>query len=730
MMLERLRRKHSSGDLLWLVCYISTLRICLTDNNGLGHYIRNYEEVIMQEKPGRSEGELELLFWVFERPFDLLLRRNDKLFHSSMKVHVVSEKGIEEKDFDHSNYYVGTIRGASGSIVHGYYSNEYGFDGIIQLTEETYYVEPAQRFPSTSFSSPTVVYRLSDVVYNETVKFVFHGKLASALHMENFVSNHYRSRRGTRFDSNKNTCGIAVVADYEFFSGPGESSEATTISEMSYHIQQANTIFRNTEFSNEIQNIGFRIDKTIIYTTEDNPFDGNFQVDEFLDTFSELDFRDFCLAHLFAYKDFQNGVIGLAWVGDTSSGSGGVCETERITTRYGDRSLNTGFTTLFNYQRRVLRAVSTITTTHELGHNFGSWHDEASEECSPGEFGDSNGNYIMFASATDGSKSNNQQFSPCSKPVMADVISAKGGCFVAANPDPQCGNGVVEGDEECDCGSSDVDSCKAVDPCCNPGNCTLIEGAKCSPMAKACCNESCEFSMSLCRKQEECIYPTYCKYQSNCWLFFFGTGVSGDCEDPEYWEDNTVCNDGANTCIKGQCIGSVCAVWGVERCDCVTEEQLCHVCCLWDGDCVSTFDRHETDEKVNGSFIPPGTPCSDFMGYCDNTGTCKTVDNQSPLDDLKDFLGSISFNSIIEWLKENWQYVLSGFGGLFVVLVLFQVVYRRQHSDHDDFNDDDETRTLLPHDHERASLEESQMRDKRVTDRTNENDKPTDISSV
>ena len=50
---------------------------------------------------------------------------------------------------------------------------------------------------------------------------------------------------------------------------------------------------------------------------------------------------------------------------------------------------------------------------------------------------------------------------------------------LVANPDPQCGNGVVEGDEECDCGSSDVDSCKAVDPCCNPGNCTLIEGAKC-----------------------------------------------------------------------------------------------------------------------------------------------------------------------------------------------------------------------------------------------------------
>ena len=50
--------------------------------------------------------------------------------------------------------------------------------------------------------------------------------------------------------------------------------------------------------------------------------------------------------------------------------------------------------------------------------------------------------------------------------------------FFAENPDPQCGNGVVEGDEECDCGSSNPDVCKAADPCCKPGNCTLIEGAK------------------------------------------------------------------------------------------------------------------------------------------------------------------------------------------------------------------------------------------------------------
>ena len=43
----------------------------------------------------------------------------------------------------------------------------------------------------------------------------------------------------------------------------------------------------------------------------------------------------------------------------------------------------------------------------------------------------------------------------------------------------QCGNGIVEGDEECDCGSNDTAECNMVDPCCVPGNCTLKEGAVC-----------------------------------------------------------------------------------------------------------------------------------------------------------------------------------------------------------------------------------------------------------
>ena len=76
---------------------------------------------------------------------------------------------------------------------------------------------------------------------------------------------------------------------------------------------------------------------------------------------------------------------------------------------------------------------------------------------------------------------------------MGETILAKGFCFVKGNlliissitltkcvlEPVECGNGVVEGDEECDCGSNDTAECAMVDPCCNPGNCTLKEGAVC-----------------------------------------------------------------------------------------------------------------------------------------------------------------------------------------------------------------------------------------------------------
>ena len=50
-----------------------------------------------------------------------------------------------------------------------------------------------------------------------------------------------------------------------------------------------------------------------------------------------------------------------------------------------------------------------------------------------------------------------------------------------------CGNGIVEGNEECDCGSSDAEECFQADPCCTPGNCTLRAGANCRYICLCVC---------------------------------------------------------------------------------------------------------------------------------------------------------------------------------------------------------------------------------------------------
>ena len=54
-------------------------------------------------------------------------------------------------------------------------------------------------------------------------------------------------------------------------------------------------------------------------------------------------------------------------------------------------------------------------------------HDSSGSECAPGG---SQGNYIMYPSATDGSRPNNKLFSVCSRRDMGSTIENNGGCFL------------------------------------------------------------------------------------------------------------------------------------------------------------------------------------------------------------------------------------------------------------------------------------------------------------
>lgn len=53
---------------------------------------------------------------------------------------------------------------------------------------------------------------------------------------------------------------------------------------------------------------------------EKNPYrDENIGVEKLLELNSEENHDDVCLAYVFTYRDFADGVLGLAWVGETGN---------------------------------------------------------------------------------------------------------------------------------------------------------------------------------------------------------------------------------------------------------------------------------------------------------------------------------------------------------------------------------------------------------------------------
>ncbi|XP_067422735.1 disintegrin and metalloproteinase domain-containing protein 29-like [Emydura macquarii macquarii] len=134
------------------------------------------------------------------------------------------------------------------------------------------------------------------------------------------------------------------------------------------------------------------------------------------------------------------------------------------------------------------------------------------------------------------------EFSNCSRADYFNMIRKPGKTCLLNIPEKKifgtqmCGNGVIEDEEECDCGMDEV----CLRSGCCLSNCTIKPGAAC--ISGLCCKK-CQFHRQgkICRESiGECDLPEYCN------------GTSNWCPEDVFKEDGTPCRDN-NCCFQGRC---------------------------------------------------------------------------------------------------------------------------------------------------------------------------------
>ncbi|KAE9363800.1 zincin [Stipitochalara longipes BDJ] len=292
---------------------------------------------------------------------------------------------------------------------------------------------------------------------------------------------------------------------------------------------------------------------------------------------------------------------------------------------------------------------------HESGHTFGAVHDCDSTGCQSGaccpistSSCDAGGQYIMSPS----SSRSLTDFSPCS---IGNICSALGrntvrsGCLsanrnVTTITGSQCGNGIVEAGEDCDCGGEQ--SC-GNNPCCDPTTCRYRNNAFSSA------STICRASTSICDVQETC------------------TGSSGSCPADAYLPNGQTCgNSSGLTCASGQCTSRdlqcqmIADTFTNGNYTGACNSNSCSVLC---SSAVSQNSGRSFCASMNQNFLD-GTPCGS-NSLCD-TGRCRRATSD---DGGNSSGGGGSSGSGGSWLDRNRSLVIglaAGLGGLVALLLL------------------------------------------------------------
>lgn len=622
------------------------------NHDSLRHHITKRD--IYSQFPNERKVDYDAL----GRHFRLVLQRSSSLLSADFRV--VAIKGDEETvvDVKPSMYHGYLEDEPDTSSITAYWEDDQTLSASIKTKSDVYIVEPSWRHLPNATNVTMITYKASDVDMERDFGKNFCGYIRvnasedeegdeeSEVYDDEEITGQSDSRvkrqAGSCVKDDKTTCSLLLVADYRFYQSMSLQSLSKTTGYMISQIDRIDTIYRSQDFGNCGSNLGFEIreirihetptpasEKTLHYNMQKTDWDTT----QLLEVFStEPRFEHFCLAHLFTHTAFDNGVLGLAYIGSPRSYSvGGICSPSY--TKAGTKMfLNTGWSSSLNrYNRKLLTQEAMLVTAHEFGHNWGSEHDPDTTECSPpASIG---GKYIMFTYSVSGIDSNNKIFSPCSKRSIGAVLRVKADVCFSKKAGGFCGNSHVEEGEECDEGPQGSSPGKR---CCTD-KCKFSPGSICSDVNQECC-EKCVFSppTKICYSQQDAL----CEGEAKC------SGKSADCPSAPPKPDGSECLERGH-CRNKECM-SFCEYNGKISCICDKVETSCKWCCK--DNATSECNPYTAGNTTVSSFdLPNGMPC--IQGFCDK-GTCEKQVHDM-VQRLWDIIENITVDKLVKFMRAN-----------------------------------------------------------------------------
>eukprot|EP01135_Chromosphaera_perkinsii_P010663 Nk52_evm63s2192 gene=Nk52_evmTU63s2192 len=639
--------------------------IFVNNVDGIGNFHAVHIPAVFPHSEEDPWHTISLSFRTHGVQIPLILTQHSSELLIGTSVTVVGENGIPYvQPINKKRIYEGHVAGHQGNSSAFLVLKKTGHvEGFIHFEGEKYIVEPVAKYIKESESSEMKItaqekanhmvhrerdinmdivhkHKCGDVPFEPLATDVQHNEEKAIIHRAAYETAQSRKsvskrryRRG--FSSTRPSCSVQLVADETFFENIGGGVVEDTESILIQMLADVDSIFSSTTFG-DITDVHVHVGNIIIWKAKNST--GNVVANssekdslQFLKDFGAGQHAGYCLSHLFTFRDFEDSVLGKAFKGSPTT-NGGICGRQ---SNMGPYRTNIGFSSFNSEGKNIGIGRGSLVFAHEIGHGFGAGHDPLGDPvCTPGAGG--NGNYLMyFGISSFINLPNQRKFSPCSRAEIAfNLISSNADCFRI--PNSQCGNGVIEYPEQCDCGKT-YEECLLKDPCCDRTTCTLKPGVQCSPESGVCCNSQCKFESpeTVCNAETNCLHSAKCN------------GTSVECPAQEFKNDTCI-NPAINltgVCQSGTCLQPSCEVWNLTECLCEGEKQ-CVVCCSVDGQCLPSDEvmSYLSLSEVQTLYRPEGSFCDGGLSVCNGVGNCTLI----PADD------TVEGEDNPSWLSEYW----------------------------------------------------------------------------